>query len=479
MSHLSRRELLLGGAALPLAGVPLRIDPRAPDDHDGVRNIIFMVIDGMSAGVPSLAEPFSQLVRGTGTQWRKLADAPETVRGYLETASLDTMVTDSAAASSAWSSGSRVNNGAVNMLPDGTRLTPIAELARGSGRAVGLATTTTITHATPAGFAAVEASRDDQHRIAPQYLDLVDVALGGGVEHFEPASRPDDRDLFAEYRQGGYVVCRTREELTAVRDEHRVLGVFSRGHLPYTVDQRGRPEAHAHVPSLAEMTRSALATLGRAPNGFLLQIEGGRVDHAAHANDAAAMLWEQLEFDDALRVAVAYTRERADTLLVVTTDHGTGNPGLNGIGSRYTRSTECFERLAGVSASFVTLGAALKRAGGAGTPPPVDDTIEIVRTHTGITLARDEAGMVALARAGRPIGEINNQLGGFAGVLGQALGNHLGVTWTGTTHTSDLAITLAIGPGRTHFAGVQHHTDVFGVLTGLMGIRHRNATHGT
>ncbi len=471
MTHLTRRDLLKTGAALPLVSVPVVAAPRPAD---GVRNIIFMVSDGMSAGVPSLAEPFSHLVRGAGTRWHGLADDPGTVRGFLETASLDSMVTDSAAASSAWGTGSRVNNGSVNMLPDGTRLTPIAQLAKGAGRAVGLVTTTTITHATPAGFAAVEASRDDQAGIASQYRGVVDVLLGGGVEHFEPAHRADGRDVIGEYRAKGYSLCFTRDDLGGLPRQAPllpVLGLFGVGHLPFTVDQVNRPELHRDVPTLEEMTRFALDRLVHAPNGFLLQVEGGRVDHAAHGNDPAGLLWDQLAFDDAIGVALDFVARHPDTLLVVTTDHGNANPGLNGIGARYTRSTECFERIAGIRSSHEAIHHALAANG---ATPSADEVIDVMRGHTGVTVSATEAEAIATARSGKPIAELNAQHRGLVGAVGQALANHVGIGWTGTSHTSELAITLATGRAREHFVGIRHHTDVFGVLTRLMGVEFEN-----
>jgi Alkaline phosphatase len=84
-----------------------------------------------------------------------------------------------------------------------------------------------------------------------------------------------------------------------------VLGLFYDSHVPYTVDHIHSDELKRTVPTLAEMTRKALEILGDAPNGFLLQVEGGRVDHAAHANDAAGIMWDQLAFDDAIEVATS------------------------------------------------------------------------------------------------------------------------------------------------------------------------------
>ena len=291
---LTRREVLkLGMAAGAAAGGPSAAlarngSPRQGRARKAPQNIIFMVSDGMSAGVPSLAEPFSRNVRGIGTHFHALLADPQVVRGYLTTHSLNSLVTDSAAAATAWGSGSRVFNGAINVLPDGTRLTPIAHLINGSGRRTGLVTTTRITHATPAGFAAVQPNRDDEDQIAPQYAGVVDVLLGGGRKFFHATGRKDRRDVVAEYVARNYAHWSARSQMRQDDGSAKVLGLFSDGHLPYVVDQRNRPALEAEVPTLAEMTHAALSILGQSPRGFFLLIEGGRIDHAAHLNDAAA-----------------------------------------------------------------------------------------------------------------------------------------------------------------------------------------------
>jgi len=207
----SRRELCrLGATAVASGGLMGRsvLARPAANQHDKSsitnsrrpRNIIFMISDGMSAGVPSMAKPFSYLVRGKGTNWSQLASKKQTVQGLTETHSLDSLVTDSAAASSCWATGCRVPNGSINVLPDGTKLTPIMRLAHDAGLGTGLVTTTQITHATPAGFASVQRHRGDQHLIAQQYKGLVDVLLGGGREYFDPARRKDGLDLAGAFQ---------------------------------------------------------------------------------------------------------------------------------------------------------------------------------------------------------------------------------------------------------------------------------------
>ena len=159
-----------GGLAAGLGWTSLEAAPSRLDRDERPRNIIYMVSDGMSMGVPALADAFSRMARGVGTTWWALAERDDVTRGWFDMRSLDGLVTDSAAASSSWGSGSRVCNGSINVLPDGTRLTPLAAVARAARRRVGLVTTTTVTHATPAGFSACAVERNGEESIAEQYL---------------------------------------------------------------------------------------------------------------------------------------------------------------------------------------------------------------------------------------------------------------------------------------------------------------------
>ncbi len=481
---ISRRAMLgmgvgiLGGPAIvgrSLFSSSAGADERARVKPSGrPKNIIFMIADGMSTGVISLAEPFSQFVRGSGTHWFALQQSPQTIHGFFETHSLSSMVTDSAAASTAWSSGSRVFNGAINVLPDGTKLTPIGQLAKQTGRRVGLVTTTTITHATPAGFAAVHPDRSAQHDIATQYDGVVDILMGGGREFFDPERRVDGLDLVEKYKAAGYDFCDRRDQLLSSGKKRKLLGLFWEGHLPYTLDWRHQSKMERAVPTLAEMTRKALGSLKDSDKGFLLQVEGGRVDHAAHANDAAAIMWDQLAFDDAVGVVLDFVKDRDDTLVVVTSDHGNANPGLNGMGGKYKKSDECFERLAQATASYdyiiPRLRSEAKEDGGISR----EAVIETIKSMAGIELAKEDADLIAAASKGRLPQDHNHQHSNFVGLLGQLLGNHTGIGWTGVTHTADWVVISAVGPGAEHFRGLVRNTDAFRLMTSLWEIDHRN-----
>lgn len=448
------------------------------------RSIIYMVSDGMSAGVLSLAENYSRLVRGRGTAWCELLSRKDTVKGLLDQASLNSMVTDSAAASSSWGSGSRVFNGSINTLPDGTKLTPIATLARDKKKRIGLVTTATVTHATPAGFAAVSAERDNEELIATQYLNAVDVVLGGGKRFFEAARRKDKRDLTGDYRAAGYQVSLLKRDLKPAPGA-KLLGLYDDSHVPYSLDQRADKKLQDNVPVLAEMARAALTSLESAPDGFLLQIEGARIDHAAHANDAASLLWDQLAFDDTIRVVLEYTQRHPDTLVVITTDHGNSNPGLFGVGREYEFSNQSFATIAKAKYSYTSitqrLGSAVQYAGTASPSaqkgaqkPPIDLVKQAFNDDLGIAINDDEARAVSAAVGRGQLLCVNKQLDNLPGIMGQVVGNHTGVGWVGTSHTSDYSVCTSFGPGSDRFNGLVRNTDVFVNLTRLMGIDFKN-----
>jgi alkaline phosphatase len=475
-SAVNRRQVFrLGAGAL---GAPALIPAQTKD----ARSVIFMVSDGMSAGVLPMAEAFSRLARKKGTQWGQLLARKDIVHGLLDMGSLSGMVTDSSAASSSWGTGSRVFNAAVNVLPDGTKLTPIGWLARDRGRNVGLVTTATVTHATPAGFASVTPRRDDEEAIASQYLDRVDVVLGGGRRFFAAEKRKDKQDLAGAFRSAGYQVSMKKADLKASPGQ-KLLGLYDDSHVPYSIDQQASKKAKDEVPTLAEMTRAALTSLDAAPNGFLLQIEGARIDHAAHANDAAGLLWDQLAFDDAIEAVLEYCARRPDTLVVVTSDHGNSNPGLSGLGTEYKDTDAAFATLLKARSSYSVLAKVL----GSSTDytgitidtkpaaaPKTGFVQQVVADEIGIAISPDESKAIQLAVARGRMLSVNKQLDNLQGLLGQVFGNHTSVGWVGTSHTADYTTLTAWGPGSEALAGLHRNTDIFTAMARAFGIDFRN-----
>ncbi len=455
---INRRGFLgaAGAAGAGLAALPASFAHARRTAAPGTaRNLIFLVADGMSTGTLTLGDMLSHSLHDRPTTWVDLWSQEGVRRATCATFSANSLVTDSAASASAWNIGERINNEAVNFTPDGRQPRPLWVRTREAGKATGLVTTTRITHATPAGFIANSPRRDLEDDIAGQILARgVDVALGGGSAHFPEA---------ALAAQSNLRVVRSRAELLGLPAGHtpsdgRVLGLFTPDHMHHELD-RGADE-----PSLAEMARAALGILARAPDGFTLMIEGGRVDHGGHDNDAGALLFNQLAFDDALAVATAFARSRNDTLVIVTTDHATANPGLTFYTSRCIKA---FERCGHLKRSFEWIRAALNAE--ASMDARQRRLGPIVEEATGVGLSEDELALVGQSIGGQRIDPFFAANGSLL-VLGSVLANHLGVAFASPEHTADFVEVTAFGPGSGALPPMIPITALHGLVVDAMGL---------
>lgn len=421
-----------------------------------------------------MAEVFSQQKRDHGTHWVALQGEPETASGLQDTSSLNALVTDSAAAASAWGSGSRVNNGAINQLPDGTQLTPIGKVFHDAGKAIGLVTTSLVTDATPAGFAGCVKNRSEQSTLAEQYLGVVDVIFGGGGASFDPKQRQDQRDLLGEFSKDHYQIVRNREELLASGNEIRCLGLFNLSALPYAIDQREQVILQQQGPTLAEMTFIALQKLEQAPEGFLLQVEGGRVDHAAHNHDIAALLWEMLAFDDALGVALDFAKKRGDTLVVVTSDHGNSNPGFRVNGKEALEEfKDSIIKIGAAKESFYALEQWTTNRLKQPAPLHPEEWVDRMANGRGLRPSTQDAETLLGLLKNIPT-NWNAKEDGFCNFLGEVEGKQTGLSWTDKGHTSQNTILTATGPSAQTFTGFVRNEDIFGKLCSASGIVFQN-----
>lgn len=427
-------------------------------------NVIFMVSDGMSSGTLAIADLMSRRRDGKGSRWVDLWKRPGVVRATAFTASADSPVTDSAAGGSAWGCGYHVNNEVLNISPDGTPRTPILVQARAEGKATGVVTTARVTHATPASFYANSQSRDLEDLIAQQLLDRgIELAFGGGEKHFPKAMLEAN---------GSPTVVRSRSDLLALPElgaaakrtgkSGAILGLFDRSHVPFVLDSAANPSSD--VPSLAEMSRVALSMLAKRPEGFVLQIEGGRIDHAAHNNDAGSLVAEQLAFDAAIGVVLDFIADRDDTLVVLTSDHGNANPGLTFYGpDAFTR----FDRLVGVTRSAEWVFEQVTRKSSVPFGIQVE---EAVLAATGIRISEGEARMVSDSLDGRrvsPFAAANSPVS----VLGGILADSLGVAFLSPNHTSDLVEVTALGPGSEALPRMIDNTDLWATMLAAMALQ--------
>ncbi|WP_306352621.1 alkaline phosphatase [Flavobacterium sp. '19STA2R22 D10 B1'] len=320
----------LGSAIItPLQGVAQDIDLTSSNKGKKAKNIIFLVSDGMSTGTLNMADLYLNRKTGKGSNWLQLYKDSKISRALMDTASANSIVTDSSAGSSSWGGGFRVNNGSLNVGPKGEVHLPIWQKFKKAGKMAGCVTTVPITHATPAGFCVNSKSRNAQDNIAETYLELgMDVMLGGGNEYFSADERKDKKDMYAAYKNAGYQVAKTRKELFDTANNKPILGVFYNDGLPYSLDRNNDQDLTYNIPTLAEMAQKAIDRMKDHKNGFVLQIEAGKVDWAAHGNDIGALINDQVSFDEAVKVAIDFAEKDKNTLVIITTDHGNANPGV-------------------------------------------------------------------------------------------------------------------------------------------------------
>lgn len=292
------------------------------------KNIIFLISDGMSSGTLQMANLYAQNILEKNGNWMNLYAENKVSRALMDTASASSSVTDSAAASSAFGGGQRVKNGVLNVGSNGEKHLPIWQKFKKAGKKAGCVTTVTITHATPAGFCVNSEKRNAENEIAEMYANIgLDVLLGGGDDFFNASKRPDKKDIYKIYEQKGYQILKEKSDLEKIKKGKKVLGVFASGALPYSIDRANILDLQ-QTPSLAEMSAAAIDQMKDHENGFVLLIEAGKVDWAAHANDIAALIHDQLAFDEAVKTAIDFAEKDKETLVIITTDHGNANPGL-------------------------------------------------------------------------------------------------------------------------------------------------------
>ncbi len=330
---------------------------------DQAKNVIIFIADG--------ADPVSITATRILAGQRKGMTGEENVLSFetfpnvalVKTYTTDSQVADSAPTAVAWNTGVKTDNGVLGVNEQATRddcastkgnhVTTLFELAETAGMSTGTVSTARLTHATPAANYAHSANRDwesdadltDEAKqngctdIAAQLLafpygDGLEVAMGGGRTNFLPGTvtdpedpeemgaRTDGRNLTKrwteKYENSAYVWNKEQFDAVDPATTDHLLGLFDPSHLQYEAD---RADDTAGEPSLTEMTGKALDILSKNDNGYVLQVESGRVDHALHANNAFRALTDNVEFAKAIEM----TLERVnleDTLVIVTSDHG-------------------------------------------------------------------------------------------------------------------------------------------------------------
>jgi alkaline phosphatase len=354
-----------------------------------VKNIIIMLGDGMGAAHRTAARIMSEgYAQGKAKGLLAMDSFPYT--GMVMTASLNSIVTDSAPGMAGYVTGNKSNNNQEGVFPDDTpdafdnpRVEYLSEyLHRTQGKSLGIVTTADVFDATPAANAVHTANRGAGTGIVDQYLDDrhltgLSVLMGGGRKWFlpnasgstspqaingsqrtastdyvlpndivvgwgaSPGSKDPARDLLSDFSSAGFTYAPDFSALktAAAAKPDKLLGLFAFSNMNVALDKIGNRRGTSRVvqdygfpdqPMLDEMTKVALDTLAKNPNGFVAMIEGASIDKQSHNMDSDRWILETIEFDRAIAVAKKFAIDNPDTLVIVTADHECSGAALIG-----------------------------------------------------------------------------------------------------------------------------------------------------
>ncbi|WP_379135415.1 alkaline phosphatase [Paenibacillus sp. sgz500958] len=421
------------------------------------KNLIVLIGDGMGPAQVSAARYFQQYTKGISHlsldpyyvgQATTYAD-----RGEDGGKIVSGIVTDSASAGTAFATGHKTYNAGISVSNEDVSkpFASIIEAAENTGKATGLVTTARITHATPAVYASHVRNRDNESAIASQYLESgVDVLLGGGKQFFVTTAekgKRTDKNLLPDFQAKGYTVVENTTSLNSLpANTTKVLGLFGNSHVAYVPDRT--PE----IPNLAAMTTKALDILSKDKDGFVMMIEGGRIDHAGHANDLPTMVQEVLDFDAAFKAAIEFAKKDGNTSVVVTADHETGGLSLSR-DNIYEVNIDLWDKQKHSSES---LAASLEAAK---TP---EEIRSIVTANTWITDLTDAEIQQIMAGDGSSYKR--------EGAYNAVISKRLLVGWSGHGHSAvDVGI-WAYGPMADKIKGQVDNTQIAKVGASIIGV---------
>ena len=417
---------------------------------------IFLFIgDGMASPQRMVAEEFA---RHAGHGRLVINQMP--YHGTTRTGSTNSLVTDSAASGTAIACGEKTYNGAIGIAKDKKRhLKSIAAVAKENNYKVGIVTTVTINHATPAAFYAHRTNRSQYYEIG---LDLVksgfDYFAGGGVAMSDnKKSKEYQGDINDLARKAGYKVIDREDEFKALKPGSGK--VLINANIPYAIDT---PENA--VFTLANLTAKGIELLDNN-RGFFMMVEGGKIDQAGHANDAATNLRDVLAFDDAVRVAFDFAKKHPDeTLIVVTGDHETGGMTMGFAATGYAMY---MERLALQECSVGMFSRKLKDAKERNPNLSYEEIYQLLTDNFGFVFDAKSKSPMKLSTAEKATIKKAIDKGKLPETARIIMAKRAGIGWTTGAHTALPVLTTASGKYAERFTGFYENSDISNRLKAL------------
>ncbi|MDR3297286.1 MAG: alkaline phosphatase [Prevotellaceae bacterium] len=417
------------------------------------RYVFLFIGDGMGAGAVTLTEAYLAAKEGSKVGSKSLAFSALPVAGMMTTYSANNLTTCSAASATAFACGQKTNNDMLGVTPDGKPLTSIASRLKARGFKVGITTSVSVDHATPAGFYAHQPRRGMYYEIACE-LPQSGFDFFAGAGFVKPTGNDGKQEnVIAVAEKNGYAVVRSLAACTASAAPKIILiqpESKNQKDFPYVLDKTDDDY------TLAQITTIAIDKLLN-PKGFFLLVEGGKVDWASHDNDAGAMVGEVVDMDNAVVVALDfYKKYPKQTLIVVTADHETGGLGVGYSGSsdivaltRHTASVTRLHALLADTVSFAELRTWL--ADSMSYAPNYTDELtlrQLFAQHASSTPRNDRS---------RRMLNRSRELGNS--IVRMVSAAH-GATYSTYNHTGTMVPVFAIGAGSELFTGKIDNSDI-------------------
>ena len=431
--------------------------------------VFYFIGDGMGLNQVNTTEMYLGEKQGRiGTEPLCFASFP--VAGMATTFSASNSITDSSAGGTALATGVKTYNGAIGVAANKERVMSVAERAKRAGKKVGVTTSVSIDHATPAAFYGHQPDRSMYYEIALQLPEAgFDFYAGSGF--LKPARTFDKKDapsIYPIFEQAGYTIARGLDEYKAKADGAGKMVLMQKegansSSLPYAIDRR---EGDL---TLAQITESAIDFLSRDnKKGFFLMVEGGKIDWACHSNDPATMVKEVIDMDNAVRVAYEfYKKHPKETLIVITADHETGGLALGN--SNYTlnlKSLDCqkqsvdllsraltdLRKSKGNKATWEDVKALLiERMGFWGELTPTWEQEKMLRDEFESSFVRNKVVFEE---------SLYSKTEPLAAVAKKVLSQMSKLGWTTGSHSAEYVPVFAVGAGSKLFMGKMDNTDI-------------------
>jgi len=478
-----KKRIVLFLFALAFAFQPLFA--QVSSGRGNVKYMFLFIGDGVAMPQISSAEVFSTARSSKDITVKRLGFSQFPVTGLATTYDAGTFITDSASAGTAIASGRKTLSGVINMDVGKTqKFKTIAEYAHDAGMKVGIVSSVTLNHATPASFYAKVPSRSEYYDIAVQLAKSNFEYYAGGSILQRKGKNNDQQDVVDIAKANGFTYVDTNAGFNALKSgAGKVIAISpvlqDDGAMKYEIDRK------PGELSLADYTKKGIELLDN-PKGFFMMVEGGKVDWACHANDAGAAIFDVLAMDTAINVALEFAKNHPrETLIVVTGDHETGGMTLGFAGTQYDTF---FNKVALQKRSYVAFDEEVLKPYKAKTgkdKAQLADLLPAIKESFGIdynSLSSVQKEQVEFAFQ-RSMG--NEQVRSFAEdqfllyggyepltvKLTQVMNQTAGIGWTSYAHTGVPVPVFASGANQELFSGYFDNTDLFRKLASVMNLK--------